>query len=384
MVGKAARVDGPAIRFGFALNNHLSQQFASPASLNNTKGKDACLKRIRHARHRANQWQTVWRVGNRPIHHTRNTSGAQQRHPCAGIFNIPLEPLQIVIIELERKIIRHWITGIDPMRPAVFLIRAKQKPVLFLAQIIGTVRIAQQWQLCIAGGQFGNRFSDQILMRQRHTWHVTAKHAAQLCRPIASRIDHIFRTDCSVWRGNHPFILHTLDMRYRAEPDNFCAFVTRPFGKCLGQLRRVNITIQWIPLSAIQIMGFQKRIDFLHLAVGHFLKFDAHLSAHRRNMAKLLHPLAAMCQPDRASDMVIHRIIHQLAKFTIQLGRIGLDFHHRPGADKIWAIASRMPGRSRGQFVFLEKHAIGPAHAGQMIQNRTADSATTNDHNPCG
>ena len=54
MVGKAARVNSPAICFGLALRNPFGYQLARTASLDYPKGKGTGFKRVWHARHRAN------------------------------------------------------------------------------------------------------------------------------------------------------------------------------------------------------------------------------------------------------------------------------------------------------------------------------------------
>ena len=164
--GKAARIARPHIPFGRPLGDPFGQHLARPARLADAKGKDTSLKRIWHTRHRPKQRQPIGRIGNRAIDHARNTGRAKNWHPCARIFNIPFQPFQIVIIKLERKIIRHRVIRRQPMRPTVFFIRAKEQPIFFLAQIIRAIRITKQRKLFIARGQFGDWLGNQILMRQ--------------------------------------------------------------------------------------------------------------------------------------------------------------------------------------------------------------------------
>ena len=90
------------------------------------------------------------------------------------------------------------------MRAAVFFIGAEQQPVFFLTQIIRAVRIAQQRQLFIKRGQFGNCFCNQILVGHGDTWYITAKHSPQFSRPITGRIDNNIRLDGAVWCGDFP------------------------------------------------------------------------------------------------------------------------------------------------------------------------------------
>ena len=88
-----------------------------------------------------------------------------------------------------------------------------------------------------------------------------------------------------------------------------------------------------------------------------------------------------MGQPDRAGDMIIHRIIHCRAQSTIQISGIALHVHHRPRGRKCWHIARRVPCAACCQFVALQKNAICHPGLGQMIQARGANDAPTNDHN---
>ena len=98
MIGKAARINSPTVASSLAFNDDFRQQLASTARLNNAKSKDTSLKRIWHAWHRPNQWQSIWRVGNGAIDHARDSGRAKKRHAGASIFNIPFQPFQIVII----------------------------------------------------------------------------------------------------------------------------------------------------------------------------------------------------------------------------------------------------------------------------------------------
>ncbi|MNT86746.1 hypothetical protein D3C72_2270700 [compost metagenome] len=41
-----------------------------------------------------------------------------------------------------------------------------------------------------------------------------------------------------------------------------------------------------------------------------------------------------------------------------------------------------MPGRSRRQLVLFQKHAVGPAGLGKMVERGSADRPPTDDHDP--
>ena len=76
MVGKAARVDRPAICFGLAFGNPFRGQLARPACLNNAKGKGTGLKGIWYARHGPDKRKPVRGIRNRAIYHPCNTATA--------------------------------------------------------------------------------------------------------------------------------------------------------------------------------------------------------------------------------------------------------------------------------------------------------------------
>ena len=382
MVGEPARVHGPAVAFGFTLDNDLGQKLAGAAGLNDAEGKDAGFKGVRHAGHLPDQRQPVRRVRNRPIDDARDPRRAEKRHAGAGILDIPFQPLQIVGIELEGEILGHRIGRIGPVRTAALLIGPEKQAVLLLAKIVGAVRVAKQRQLAVACRQFGDRLGDQILVRQRNAGHVATEHAANLVGTIAGGIDDIFAADVTLRRRQDPFTVLATRAGDRTEPDHGGAVVTRALGKGLGQLRGVDVTVKGVPLTAIEIMRLEERIDLLHLGRRHFLKFNAHLASHALDMAELLHALARMRKPDGAGDVVIHRIVNQITELAIQAGRIALHLHHSPGADIVRAVAGGMPCRSGGQFVLFQKHDIRPAALGKMVENRGTDSTAANDDNP--
>ena len=181
-------------------------------------------------------------------------------------------------------------------------------------------------------------------MRQRYTGHIAPEHRANFIGAIAAGIHHIFAANVTLRSGQHPFVIVTANAGYWAEADDLCTHIARALGKGLSQLCRVNITVKRIPLATMKVMRLKEGVKLLHLGWRHFLEFDAHLLAHSLNMAELFHALTRMRQADRPRDVIIHRVVDLLSKLAIKLGRVGLDFHHGPGPDKIWAVAGGMPG----------------------------------------
>ena len=220
------------------------------------------------------------------------------------------------------------------MRAAVALVRAKVKAVLFLPQIIAAVHIAQQRQFAAcffcARLDLWHSVKDQILMAHHHHRQITAKHFAHFARIVTRRIDHDIAGDLALWRGKNPFFAHTFCARHGAKPLDMRAQIARALGQGLGQLRRINIAVIGIIERAQQIMRFHKginRLDFIRLQQA---QIHALIAAHAHHAGKFGHALGRMGQPHGTCDIVIHRVIHRLAKAAVQLGRIALHIHNRP------------------------------------------------------
>ena len=98
-------------------------------------------------------------------------------------------------------------------------------------------------------------------------------------------------------------------------------------------------------------------------------------ASHARRAFEFLHPLLRMRETDRAGDVVVHRIVDRGAEAPVQLGRIALHVHDRPGGREGRHVAGGVPGGPGGQLVLLQQHAIGPARLGEVIERRGAHGA---------
>ena len=141
VVSVTTGIDGPHVPLGFTFGNPFGQHLTSAAALSYTKGKYTPFISVFNTRHRAHQRQAIRRIWNWTIDHPANPLRAQDRYPCHGILNIPLQPLQIIWIELETEIFRHWIFWSDPMGFAIALIGAKVQAIFILTKIIRRIDI---------------------------------------------------------------------------------------------------------------------------------------------------------------------------------------------------------------------------------------------------
>ena len=141
---EAARVAAPHVPFRAAFDDPFGEHLAGTARLGDAEGEDAGFVSVRHARHRTDERVAVRRVGDRPVDDLVDAGGTENRHPFHRILDIPFEPVEIVRIKLEGKILRHRIVRRRPVRTAIALVGAEIEAEFFLAQIIGAVDVAQQ------------------------------------------------------------------------------------------------------------------------------------------------------------------------------------------------------------------------------------------------
>ena len=174
------------------------------------------------------------------------------------------------------------------------------------------------------GFKLGNFIGEHILVAHHHHRHLTPaigfEPLADALGVITGCIDHEFTAYIALIGLDDPFAVFARHPCCGGKAQYFCPQITRAFGQRLGQLRRINIAIIGIIKRAVKIMGFNKRIAVFDLVHREDIKVHSLRAAHAFGAFKFLHPLFGMGQPDRAGDMIIHRIIHRRAKPAVQLG----------------------------------------------------------------
>ena len=137
IISEPTWIDGPHIPLSFALSDPFRQHLASTTALSDTKGKNTAFVCVFYAWHWTYQGQAIRRIRNWAIYHPTNPLRAQNWNTGHGILNIPLQPLQIVRIELEAEILWHRVFRGDPMGLTIAFIWAKVQSIFILSQVIG-------------------------------------------------------------------------------------------------------------------------------------------------------------------------------------------------------------------------------------------------------
>ena len=184
------------------------------AALHDTKCKAVRLKGVFHTRHRTYHRQAIGGIWNWAVNVAANATGPKQRHALHRVFNVPLQAVQIIGIQLEAEIVRHWIFFRGPMRLAVEFIWPKVQTIFVLAQIVAAIYVADH--RCLAPVFLGplfdlvNLFSQKILVRHHRQRHIAATERLE---PLAytrciipRRVHNFLAADIAFFRVNDPLI----------------------------------------------------------------------------------------------------------------------------------------------------------------------------------
>ena len=278
-------------------------------------------------------------------------------------------------------------SSLDPVGPAVPLVRAEIEAGLLLAQVVAAVDVPQQGKLASrpfrVGLQFGDVAGEHVLVRHGDDRHLAAEHGADLSGAISGGIHHVLAADVSLRGLHHPFTVapHPGD---RAEPHDDGAEVPCALGEGLGQLGRIDVAVVRVIETAGEIVGLEIGIEFLQLVVRAGPDIHALVAAHADHPLELQHAVLRVRQADRSRHVIVHRVIDRLGEAAVELGRVTLHVHDRPARREGRHVAGGMPGRTGGEFVLLQQHAVGPAGTRQVIEARGSHGAPADDHHPCG
>ncbi len=93
-------------------------------------------------------------------------------------------------------------------------------------------------------------------------------------------------------------------------------------------------------------MRFHEGEMLLKLLRGAHIHGQTHMGRHATHAFELHHARVAVGQTDRASDVVVDRIVHFLGQTAIQFQPITLHVHHAEICREVGAISRRVPSRA--------------------------------------
>ena len=216
-------------------------------------------------------------------------------------------------------------------------------------------------------------------MAHHHHRKLAAEHLGHLAGVIAGGVHHLLATHLALRRHDHPFVALAADRGHRAEALDPGPHLAGAFRQSLRQLRRVDVAVIGVMQGPRQVVGRDKGIDALDLVGGQDVQVHPLIAPHADDLLELHQPFPRVPQPDRAGDVVVHRVIDLGPEFPIQFRAVALHVHDRPGGGEGRHVPRRMPGAACRQLVLFQKQAIRPAGLREVIQGRDADGAAPDD-----
>ena len=388
VAGEPARVAGPHVPLGPAVHHPLREHLAGAPRLRDPEAEDARLEGVRDPRHRPDERVAVRGIGDRAVDDPAHPALPEQGHPRDRVLHVPLQPVEVVGIELEGEVLRHRVVRGCPVGAAAALVGAEVEPELLLAEIPGRVHVPEQGELPArlpAPRLEGrDRLGQEVLVRHRRHRDGAAEHRPDLARPVAGRVHHVLAAHLPLRCRDHPLPAPPGNPRHRAEADDPRPEVARALREGLGELGRIDVAVVWVVEGAGEVVGLEEGIPVPQLLDRTDPHVHALVAAHPHHPLELLHALVGVAEPDRPGDVVVHGVVDFFGEAPVELRRVALHVHDRPARREGRDVAGRVPGRARGELVLLEEEAVRPASLREVEEARGADRPAPDDDRPHG
>ena len=386
MVHEPAGVAAPHVPFGTAVGHPLRKHLAGAPRLRDPEGEDARLEGVRDPGHRPDERVAVRGVGNRAVDDAAHPALAEQGHPGDRVLHVPLEPFEVVGIELEGEVLGHRIVRGHPVGAAAALVGAEVQPELLLAEIPGRVHVPEQGEpaarLPAPRLELGDRFGEEVLVRHGHHRNAAPEHRADLAPPVAGRVHDVLATHLPLRSRDHPLAAVPANARHGTESDHPGAEVARALREGLGELGRIDISVAGVVERTGEIVGLEEGVAIPQLLRRADPHVHALVAAHPHHPLELHHALVGMGEADGPGDVVVHGVVDFVGEPSVELRRVALHVHDRPARREGRHVAGRVPRRARGELVLLEEKAVRPPLLREVKETRGADRAAPDDDRP--
>ena len=333
---------------------------------------------------RADQRVAVGRVGYGAVHDILDAGLAEDRHPGDGGLDMGLEPLQVAGEQLLAEIVRHAVH--EAGRRARF-VGAEDQPVAFLAQIVGSVALAQHRHLRqpfgMAGRQGGVRVGHDILVFDRDDGHVDPDHRQRLPAPGARRRYDMLGGDLALVRDDPPGAVRLRpdihDLRVAVD---LRAAGARADRQRIGQVHRSDVAVMRVEESARQALRVRERPERTDFVESDHL--EGHADGVRRAavFAVLVHAVAIGREPEIAGDVEAYVLPGLGFERLVEIDRVFVDLADAVAHVEERQQARRVPCGTGRQLGLLQQHRVRPTQLCEVVGDRDADAAAADNHCP--
>ncbi len=275
----------------------------------------------------------------------------------------------------EAEVLRN---ALRPPRPRLGFEQAHHDLARLLADVGRVAGIAQDRQQRMHAG---HGLGDQVIMLGRLQRHVHAGHPPDGARPHAGAVDDDLRAYIARV-GTHARRASVL----AEDPDHRCvleyarAALARALRQSLGHVGRIHPRIVRKVKRRLQIAHIRKRPHALHFGGRNLVRIDAEAMRHVDAPPHLLRLVRGHRQLDRPAIDDAGCLAGLRLEPPVQVLRIFRKLGLRLRVAQRGQQSRGVPGGSRGELRALEEHDVAPAELGEVIGDRAADHAATDDH----
>ena len=319
-------------------------------------------------------------MGNGAVDDAFDTGVFDDRHTLQR----PLEPGHQAV----EVIVKQFAVGLPfrqaPRRPGFgqvgVLVNADEPGLLFLAQVGRSVGVAHHRYLFLPVDEFLYRPGHEIVVLDIADRQVRAHHLRHLSGIAAGRVHHAFRNDDAVFGYHFPFAGgQGVDVDDTVVPDNPGAHVARAARHGVGQPRRVRVAVVPGPRPGQDAVGGDERVQLPDLVDADDLHVEADVVRNPLHVFEPIEVVLRQGKPDAARGMPAYRLPGEILQLFIQGNAVLVDFGEVVIADKVRALAGRMPGRTGSEFAFLNQDRVGATLLGQVIEQPDPHDAAADD-----
>jgi hypothetical protein len=208
-----------------------------------------------------------------------------------------------------------------------------------------------------------------------------AGELADVARPDAGRIDRDLAADVAVV-GADPgdATVRHLD-RGDAHPlDDLHAAGAGALGIGLREARRIDMPVGRDEHRALDAVERDQREQLPGFCGRQRLEFEAEAARRRRHALELAPALLRGCEPQAPDRLPLDRLAGVGLDFRVERGAVLHQAREVALRAQLPDEPRRVPGRAVRQPALLEEHDVALAELGEVIGDRAADRAATDDH----
>ena len=191
-IAETGNVHRPDINRRLTIYHPFGHRQPDAAALTKSRHHTHGAPIVLHARHRADHRVAVGTKGEGAVYGLPYPGLGQHRDTLKRKFQPVGDLVEIGLQQFMAEILRR---AADLPGRALFFIGAQQQPVAFLAEIDICLIVNAAGQAMVGLRDRIYPFGQQIMMLHRLHWQIKPRHMADLARPKAAAIDHMFGVD---------------------------------------------------------------------------------------------------------------------------------------------------------------------------------------------